>query len=78
MHPAMQAATQPYTQAPQPYQQVRVKSEPPADRQLLLLLLNVLFVGSLIMFLRNDLRCQLSSGSFSPSTHAKRLSASTM
>lgn len=60
MHPAMQAATQPYTQAPQPYQQVRdQKSEPPADHQLLLLLLNVLFVGLLILFLRNDLPCQL-------------------
>ncbi len=28
MHPALQAATQPYTRAPQPYQQVRGKSLP--------------------------------------------------
>uniref|UniRef100_A0A7N6AM79 SEC24 homolog A, COPII coat complex component n=1 Tax=Anabas testudineus TaxID=64144 RepID=A0A7N6AM79_ANATE len=30
MHPAIQAATQPYSQAPQRYQQVRVKSQPHA------------------------------------------------
>lgn len=31
MHPAMQASTQPYTQAPQPYQQVRGTPRLPAD-----------------------------------------------
>ena len=32
MHPGLHAPTQPYTQAPQPYQQVRGKSPPWTDR----------------------------------------------